>query len=88
MADQCPYNCRERNVMLRRHFAGHPGDHIAPEIFERMEALMPKRLDAYAHGNFALVLNAVLQAGLDAIAAGQARTEYTRRGVTIRLGRR
>ncbi|MBE2242451.1 MAG: hypothetical protein IAE86_06835 [Burkholderiaceae bacterium] len=84
----CPYGCRERNVMLRRHFAGYPGDHIAPEVFERLEQLLPRRVDSYWRDSFALVLNAVLTAGLDAIDAGTAPDEYTHRGVTLRLQRR
>lgn len=80
--------CRERSVMLRRYVAAHPGDHIEPAVFERLEQLLPRQLDAYGKERFALVLNAVLMAGLDAIDAGQARTEYTLRGVTLQLQRR
>lgn len=81
-------SCRERSVMLRRYVARHPGDHIDPQVFERLEQLLPKRLDAYEPDRFALVLNAVLTAGLDAIKAGTAPAEYTHRGVTLRLDRR
>ena len=80
--------CRERSVMLRRHVARHPGDHIEPAVFERLEQLLPKRIDSYQPDRFALILNAVLTAGLDAIDAGLAHTEYTHRGVTLRLQRR
>jgi hypothetical protein len=87
---QCQFGqpCRERSVMLRRYVARHPGDHIEPAVFERLEQLLPRRLDAYAPDRFALVLNAVLTAGLDAIDSGQARAEYTHRGVTLHLQRR
>lgn len=89
---QCQWDtpCRERSVMLRRYVASHPGDHIAPEVFERLEQLLPRRPDTfppYVPFNFAAILNAVLTAGLDAIAAGQC-TEYTHRGVTLQLQRR
>jgi len=77
--------CRQRSVMLRRHVAKHPGDHIEPAVFERLEALLPKRLDTYHPERFALVLNAVLTAGMDAIHTGRARPEYTYRGVTLLL---
>lgn len=77
--------CRQRSVMLRRHVARYPGDHIEPEVFERLEQLLPRRLDSYHPDRFSLILNAVLTAGLDAIDAGQARAEYTHRGVTLRL---
>lgn len=82
--------CRQRSVMLRRHVARHPGDHIEPEVFERLEQLMgPGRTAmSYDPDRFALLLNAVLTAGLDAIEAGQARTEYTHRGMTLQLQRR
>lgn len=91
MSDQrCIWDvpCRERSVMLRRYVARHPGDHISPEVFERLEQLLPKRLDTYSLDRFAAVLNAVLTAGLDAIDAGTAPAEYTHRGVTVRLERR
>lgn len=84
---QCPWQCRQRNILLRRNFAGYPGDHITPEIFDRLEAMTPRRIDFYTRGRFSLVLNAVLQAGLDAIEAGQAAPEYTVRGVTVVLKR-
>ena len=90
MSDQrCMFDlpCRERSVMLRRHVARHPGDHIAPEVFERLEQLLPRRLDSYQQDRFALILNAVLTAGLDAIDAGTAPAEYTHRGATLRLER-
>lgn len=74
--------------MLRRYVARHPGDHISPEVFERLEQLLPRRLDSYHPDRFALVLNAVLTAGLDAIDASTAPAEYTHRGVTLRLDRR
>jgi hypothetical protein len=80
--------CRQRSVMLRRHVAKHPGDHIEPAVFERLEALTPRRLDTYHPERFALILNAVLLAGLDAIEAGQAGPEFTVRGVTLGLRKR
>lgn len=80
--------CRQRSVMLRRHCARHPGDHIEPQVFERLEQLLPKRLDTYSPERFALCLNAVLTAGLDAIDAGTAAAKYTHRGLTLRLQRR
>jgi len=80
--------CRQRSVMLRRTVARHPGDHIEPAVFERLEQLLPHAVWGYQRDHFAAVLNAVLTAGLDAIEAGQARTEYTHAGVTLRLERR
>jgi hypothetical protein len=77
--------CRQRSVMLRRHTARHPGDHIDPGVFERIEALTPRRAESYSPERFALVLNAVLMAGLDAIEAGTAAPDYTVRGLTLRL---
>lgn len=77
--------CRERSVMLRRSAAMYPGDHIDEEVFERLERLLPRRLDCYHPDRFAAILNAVLTAGLDAIDAGTAPTEYTHRGVTLQL---
>ena len=91
MTDQrCMWDtpCRERSVMLRRHVARHPGDHIEPAVWERLESMLPRRLDVYAPDRFAVVLNAVLTAGLDAIDAGTAPAEYTHRGVTLHLQRR
>lgn len=79
--------CRQRSVMLRRYVARHPGDHIDPAVWERLEVLLPRRVDAYAPDRFAAILNAVLSAGLDAIDAGTAPAEYTHRGVTLRLQR-
>lgn len=80
--------CRQRSIMLRRYVARHPGDHIAPEVFERLEQLLPKRSDIYSQDHFTLILNAVLTAGLDAIDAGTAPAEYTHRGVTLQLDRK
>lgn len=86
--DRCPWQCRQRSILMRRQFAGYPGDHIAPDIFERLEALSLRRIDTYSRERFALVLNAVLSAGLDSIDAGRAAPEYTFRGVTVKLAHR
>jgi hypothetical protein len=80
--------CRQRSVMLRRHTALHPGDHIEPAVWERLEVLLPLRIDTYSPERFALVLNAVLLAGLDAIEAGHAKPEVTVRGLTLTLQRK
>jgi hypothetical protein len=80
--------CRARSVMLRRHVARNPGDHIEPAIWERLETFTPRRLDTYSPERFALVLNAVLLAGLDAIEAGHAKPEFTVRGLTLTLQRK
>lgn len=80
-------SCRQRSVMLRRAIASYPGDHIEPAVWQRLEAMLPKRAATYSPERFALVLNALLIAGMDAIDAGQAPAEYTHRGVTLRIAK-